>query len=606
MALTSRAPFARNQFTSFALLNVKDPPPPAGTGTTAPVVSSLNQNRTGPSSPFEPFNRFRPNPKGFTPLPGAGSIVEGQDVVSGAGSQSTAGSGAIVEGADVVAGTGSQSSAPTVSSLNVLQIGPQSRANRFRSNLSASFTAPPPIASGSGAINESADVVAGAGTQSTSGAGAIVESGDIVTGSGSGAAAAPVSSLNVLQIGPQSRANKFRSRLAASFSPPPVVGSGSIAEQSDVVAGAGSFPVPIVSSLSSANLGPHSHAPFNLNQFKALQQGATSQPTITGSGSIAESSDVVAGTGASSLSGTGAINESADVVAGAGGVLGQGSGAIVENADVVSGSGGQSTSGSGAIVESADVVAGVGSQSTSGSGAIAEPADVMAGAGSQSTAGSGAIVEGADTASGSGTSGSSAAGAGSILESPDVVAGSATAAMIASGAIVEPSDVMAGSGSKSISGSGAVSESQDAVSGTGYAGAAPILFGGPRYIVRRRYGRLFTTSALMSLRFDEKMPGELVKVTFDFTPDLAVLPFGILLQGSPTVTVTMAQGTDPSPNAILNGSAGLNAAFTQVIVPVQAGLDLCDYRILVVIATTDPETTLELDGVLPVRLLRTI
>ena len=140
--------------------------------------------------------------------------------------------------------------------------------------------------------------------------------------------------------------------------------------------------------------------------------------------------------------------------------------------------------------------------------------------------------------------------------------------------------------------------------------APVILTGGPRYIIRRAAGRLFDVSrnagrqfkvsALSSIRFDEKDPAEAVKLTFDFAPDLSVLP-GVLLSGIPTVTVFTLVGTDSNPSAIFNGSPGLNPASTQVIVPVLGGLSPNDYEIKVVIATTDALTILELTGILPVR-----
>lgn len=270
--------------------------------------------------------------------------------------------------------------------------------------------------SGSGAIIEPANTVAGVGTQGSAGAGAIAEGSDVVVGSG-----------------------------AQSTS-----GSGAISEQSDTVLGTGSVAATLrlVSSLNPSNLGPGFSAPFNLNQFKPLQQGSTSKPAIVGLGSIAESSDAVAGSGAQSLSGSGAIQESNDTVSGAGGTVGSGSGAIAENADVVAGSGATSTSGSAAIQESADQVSGSGAKSLAGSGAIAEAADVVNGVGSQSTSGSGAITETADAASGSGSSSAPFAG---------------------SGAVQEPSDTSTGSGSIALSGIGAITD-RDVALGFGDSG----------------------------------------------------------------------------------------------------------------------------------------
>lgn len=147
-----------------------------------------------------------------------------------------------------------------------------------------------------------------------------------------------------------------------------------------------------------------------------------------------------------------------------------------------------------------------------------------------------------------------------------------------------------------------------------------VLSGGPRYIVSRgtgrkfigarqigrafntaRTGRAFKVSATMSQRFDTKDPSESVKLTFDFSPDLALLP-AVVLTGSPTVTFAVVFGTDPSPANVANGAAGLDSTSTKVIVPVTGGVGpTTDYSVRVVIATTDPKTILELTGILPVR-----
>lgn len=105
----------------------------------------------------------------------------------------------------------------------------------------------------------------------------------------------------------------------------------------------------------------------------------------------------------------------------------------------------------------------------------------------------------------------------------------------------------------------------------------------------------------MPYRFDTKYPDESVRLTFDFTVDLEALDAGVLLTGSPIVTVTVAQGTDPNPSAILNGSGVFDPTSMMVIVPVTAGLDQVDYSIRVKASTNDPLTVLELVGILPVR-----
>lgn len=146
-----------------------------------------------------------------------------------------------------------------------------------------------------------------------------------------------------------------------------------------------------------------------------------------------------------------------------------------------------------------------------------------------------------------------------------------------------------------------------------------ILAGEPRFILKRPRARVFTVQrkqtraftaarkvarpftvikTMSNRRFESKDPTEKVKLTFDFSPDLAS---GVTLTGTITVALTLAYGTDPAVNLTQNGSATFNATATQVIVPVQAGLDGNDYRVSVQVGTTDALTYLELDGVLPVR-----
>lgn len=123
---------------------------------------------------------------------------------------------------------------------------------------------------------------------------------------------------------------------------------------------------------------------------------------------------------------------------------------------------------------------------------------------------------------------------------------------------------------------------------------------GVEYTIRRPRGRRFTVSAVSYLQFEPKDPGEEVKLTFDATPDL--FGTGVTLNGAPVVTVTMKDGNDPSPSAILNGTAGLDPTSLKVIVPVQGGLNLCDYDVRVKCATTDPQIVWALSGILPIRL----
>jgi hypothetical protein len=118
------------------------------------------------------------------------------------------------------------------------------------------------------------------------------------------------------------------------------------------------------------------------------------------------------------------------------------------------------------------------------------------------------------------------------------------------------------------------------------------------FVTSRAAARNFTRSAVSNRRFDEKDPTEKVILTFDFSIDLAA---GVTLSGSPSVQVDTVFGTDASPSSILNGSAQLDGTATKVLVPVQAGVDGCEYRVSVRCGTTSAQIYLELDAVLPVR-----
>ena len=95
-----------------------------------------------------------------------------------------------------------------------------------------------------------------------------------------------------------------------------------------------------------------------------------------------------------------------------------------------------------------------------------------------------------------------------------------------------------------------------------------------------------------------KNPSEAIVLTFDFTNGLLA---NEILSGSPTVTVATAFGTDASPTSILNGASSIDSTGRMVLVPVQAGLDGCDYEVKVVVPTNNIKKTLALIAILPVR-----
>ena len=97
--------------------------------------------------------------------------------------------------------------------------------------------------------------------------------------------------------------------------------------------------------------------------------------------------------------------------------------------------------------------------------------------------------------------------------------------------------------------------------------------------------------------FDQKDPSESVVLTFEFATNLAT---GETLTGSPTVSVALVSGTDPTPSAILTGVNGLDATSTEALIGVHAGVNGCAYDVKVVCATSNAQKVLALSGILPV------
>lgn len=98
-------------------------------------------------------------------------------------------------------------------------------------------------------------------------------------------------------------------------------------------------------------------------------------------------------------------------------------------------------------------------------------------------------------------------------------------------------------------------------------------------------------------RFDEKDPAEKIVLTFDFSGKLEA---DEALTGAIVVSVTLVHGIDANPGAILNGAAEYDATSKAVLQAVQAGVIGAEYRIKVVVPTTNPKKVLALAGVLPV------
>jgi hypothetical protein len=97
----------------------------------------------------------------------------------------------------------------------------------------------------------------------------------------------------------------------------------------------------------------------------------------------------------------------------------------------------------------------------------------------------------------------------------------------------------------------------------------------------------------MSTTFPTKDPSESITVTFDFSAETTAVT-------APTVTnsVMWSYTTDPSPSAMLSGSAQVSGAL--VLQRVLGGVDLTNYGLRCQ-ATAANGDTLVVAGVLPVR-----
>ncbi len=89
-------------------------------------------------------------------------------------------------------------------------------------------------------------------------------------------------------------------------------------------------------------------------------------------------------------------------------------------------------------------------------------------------------------------------------------------------------------------------------------------------------------------------------LTFDFSSDLAA---GETLSGTPVITVSVFGGADVSVPNLLNGSAALNSASTQVQQPITAALGLPGsvYEFECKCATTNAQKTLTRFALLPIQ-----
>lgn len=97
--------------------------------------------------------------------------------------------------------------------------------------------------------------------------------------------------------------------------------------------------------------------------------------------------------------------------------------------------------------------------------------------------------------------------------------------------------------------------------------------------------------------FRNKLPA--AEVVLDFSA-ARWLPPGVALTGTPTVTVSVSYGTDPEPEALLNGAPTIDDTGTLVLQPVQRGVAGVDYLFDVQCPTTSAEWVFETQGILPV------
>lgn len=99
-------------------------------------------------------------------------------------------------------------------------------------------------------------------------------------------------------------------------------------------------------------------------------------------------------------------------------------------------------------------------------------------------------------------------------------------------------------------------------------------------------------------RTDSLDPDEKRVITFDFSDEL---DSGEMLAGTITSLVSVPMGSDPSPDAVIDGTPIFDPTSKMVLVPVKGKVPLCDYSIKVVCQTSNPTKRLALVAVLPIR-----
>jgi hypothetical protein len=98
-------------------------------------------------------------------------------------------------------------------------------------------------------------------------------------------------------------------------------------------------------------------------------------------------------------------------------------------------------------------------------------------------------------------------------------------------------------------------------------------------------------------RFISKDPLDRCVLCFDFADQLEE---GETLTGKITMNVAAIAGSDPSATGIFVGVPSYDAAHAKILQPIFGGIDACRYYIKVAAATTNPQKSVSLAGLLPV------
>ena len=102
----------------------------------------------------------------------------------------------------------------------------------------------------------------------------------------------------------------------------------------------------------------------------------------------------------------------------------------------------------------------------------------------------------------------------------------------------------------------------------------------------------------MSNVLTHKDPLEEIVMTFDFTP---ALEDDETIHRVEQISVEVSAGIDPAPQKILTKFPVVSKDGKAVLQPIIGGLDQVNYNVKCVAQTSNPEKTLAVTGILPVR-----